>query len=101
MRASVEVQTSIRPPAAVAASIDPQDGDVITTKNDYELDLVRKIRYLATIRNKLVHEYGFNDIPDRATFINNFSVARRDMQTVLARHGQRGAAQSSDLCTIM
>ena len=26
-------------------------------------DLVRKIRYLATIRNKLVHEYGFNDIP--------------------------------------
>ena len=26
-------------------------------------DLVRKIRYLATIRNKLVHERGFNSIP--------------------------------------
>ena len=26
-------------------------------------ELVQKIRYLATIRNKLVHEYGFNEIP--------------------------------------
>jgi hypothetical protein len=30
-------------------------------------DLQRKIRYLATIRNKLVHERSFHSIPVRAT----------------------------------
>jgi len=28
-------------------------------------DICRNIHYLATIRNKLVHEYGFNSIPVR------------------------------------
>ncbi|GAB4819559.1 hypothetical protein N2152v2_006605 [Parachlorella kessleri] len=64
-------------------------------------DLVRKIRYLATIRNKLVHEFGFNSIPDRTTFINNFNVARSELQQVLAQHGKRPPAKSGDLCTIM
>jgi hypothetical protein len=31
--------------------------------------LVRDIRYLATIRNKLIHERGFDRIPDRPEFI--------------------------------
>ena len=35
-------------------------------------DLVRKMRYLATIRNKLVHDRDFNAIPDRAAFVSGF-----------------------------
>jgi hypothetical protein len=34
--------------------------------------LKRKLRRVATIRNKLVHEVDFNEIPDRASFVSAF-----------------------------
>ena len=30
------------------------------------------MRYLVTLRNKLVHENTFNALPDRAAFLKNF-----------------------------
>ena len=35
-------------------------------------DLVKSLRYLVTLRNKLVHENTFNALPDRAAFLKNF-----------------------------
>ncbi|PSC72633.1 hypothetical protein C2E20_3848 [Micractinium conductrix] len=64
--------------------------------------LVKKIRYLATIRNKLVHERQFHHIPDRPRFVENYQIAERELQQVVARHGRRPASgQSDDVCRMM
>ncbi|KAL4440656.1 hypothetical protein ABPG77_000365 [Micractinium sp. CCAP 211/92] len=66
-------------------------------------DLQRKIRYLATIRNKLVHERDFHSIPDRARFVENFQVAESQLKDVVTRYGRRpaGAAPPEDVCRMM
>ena len=63
-------------------------------------DLQRSMHFLATIRNKLVHEYGFNSIPDRAKFVSKFESSRRQLGDILTRHGQRPPPQS-DFCRVM
>ena len=55
--------------------------------------LVRQMRYLATIRNRLVHEYGFNSIPDRPTFLAKFEESKEELKQVIA--ARRGSAPSS------
>lgn len=42
--------------------------------------LIRNMRYLATIRNKLVHEQGFDRIPERERFILMFDQSTVDLQ---------------------
>jgi hypothetical protein len=61
-------------------------------------EMVRNMRYLATIRNKLVHEHGFNSIPDRAKFIRNFEKSGNDLKEILR---QRNSGRNSDGCMIM
>ncbi|KAL6773653.1 hypothetical protein ACKKBG_A21995 [Auxenochlorella protothecoides x Auxenochlorella symbiontica] len=65
-------------------------------------DLIRKIRYLATIRNKLVHEYDFNSIPNRQQFLNNFHIAQSELQAALRQHGriQNVPQPSSQFCRV-
>ena len=41
--------------------------------------LVRRMRYLATIRNRLVHERGFTAIPDRAAFLEAADASVREL----------------------
>jgi hypothetical protein len=41
--------------------------------------LVRKLRYLVTIRNKLIHEYDFNSIPERAAFVKSFDEVHAEL----------------------
>jgi hypothetical protein len=62
-------------------------------------DLIRQIHYLATIRNKLVHEYDFNSIPDRTAFIAKFVSAEKELRAILKKHGKGGS--SSGGCTVM
>ena len=66
--------------------------------------LVRKMRFLATIRNKLIHDTTVNAIPDRAAFIHNFEEAKRELQAVLDRmsqnRGSGGGATPLTSCTI-
>ena len=45
--------------------------------------LVKKMRYLATIRNRLIHERGFDAIPDRPTFIKLFVEAENELKILL------------------
>ena len=48
--------------------------------------LVKQMRFLATMRNKLVHERGFDSIPDRARFITQFEASVLELEKlVLAR----------------
>ena len=46
--------------------------------------LVRRMRALATVRNKLIHERDFNALPDRARFIADFEAARAELDGLLA-----------------
>lgn len=64
-------------------------------------DLQKKIRYLATIRNKLVHERGFDHIPDRARFVESYQIAERDVRSIIAKHGRKPAGKDGDACRMM
>lgn len=54
--------------------------------------LVKRMRWLATIRNKLVHERGFTHVPDRPAFIAAFDESVVELQQLLgASSGKKGA----------
>jgi hypothetical protein len=56
------------------------------------------MRYLATIRNKLIHERGFDAIPDRKSFIRNFEESVKELQEIVAK--RRGTAGGTSMCII-
>ena len=72
-------------------------------------DLVKSLRYLVTLRNKLVHENEFNALPDRGAFLQTFRRSeiqllaliadRRKQQQQGAKRGQRPGKRHSK-CTI-
>lgn len=64
-------------------------------------DLQKKIRYLATIRNKLVHERGFNHIPDRGRFIQSYLTAEQQLKDILRQHGRIKGGDENDICRMM
>ena len=43
-------------------------------------DTVKKLRYLVTIRNKLVHEHGFNKLPDRVSFAKSYDSVEKELK---------------------
>lgn len=45
-------------------------------------ELVRRLRKLVTIRNKLIHDYDFNAIPDRADFVKSFDAADAELRAL-------------------
>ena len=51
------------------------------------------MRYLATIRNRLIHERGFDAIPDRPTFIKLYVEAENELKILLK---DRNKSISSD-----
>jgi hypothetical protein len=51
--------------------------------NQLSTDLIKRMRYLATIRNKLIHERGFDAIPDRSKFIIAYEDSKKEIQTFL------------------
>ena len=46
--------------------------------------LVRKLRFIATIRNKIVHEQGYNRIDDRSGFETACDEAEGELRAMLA-----------------
>ncbi|MBA4188962.1 MAG: DUF4145 domain-containing protein [Planctomycetaceae bacterium] len=52
--------------------------------------LVKKLRFIATVRNKIVHEANYEKIDDRARFIKACDEADADLQAMLAPVGQSG-----------
>ena len=47
--------------------------------------LVKRMRYLATIRNKLIHQKNSTDIPDRNSFIRAFEASKTELKTIVDR----------------
>jgi hypothetical protein len=66
-------------------------------------ELVRNMRYLATIRNKLVHEHNFDRIPERETFVAKFNKSRVELEDLIKerRRARNGIAKSSETGCIM
>jgi hypothetical protein len=59
--------------------------------------LVKQMRFLATIRNKLVHERGFDAIPDRPRFIADFEASVLQLERILKER----AGASGQQCALM
>ncbi len=47
-------------------------------------DTVKKLRYLVTIRNKLVHEHGFNKLPDRVGFAKSYDSVEKELKAKIS-----------------
>lgn len=62
--------------------------------------LVRNMRYLATIRNKLVHERGFDAIPDRKQFIQRFEASQTELKTSI-QNQRKGTLAGTGDCVVM
>jgi hypothetical protein len=68
------------------------------------------MRYLATIRNQLVHQRGFDTIPDRESFIALFRSSITELEEILEQRikrqqqillmQQKQKQQSTDTCRI-
>lgn len=58
-------------------------------------DLMRRMRFLATIRNKLIHDVTYTRIEDRARFIQAYEQSKREIRSILI---QRGKKPSADCC---
>jgi hypothetical protein len=61
--------------------------------------LVKHMRYLATIRNKLVHERGFDTVPDRIKFIADFEASVVELEHIIKTRNP--AVASSQQCVLM
>ena len=44
--------------------------------------LVRKLRFIATVRNKIVHDENYEKLDDRAKFIDACDVAQRELRKI-------------------
>lgn len=52
--------------------------------------LAKSMRFLATLRNKLVHERGFDSIPDRASFIRTFEASHEELRQIASNEKKTG-----------
>jgi len=53
-------------------------------------DAVKKLRYLVTVRNKLVHDHEFNALPDRKHFAKSYESVERELQDILRGSSSAG-----------
>jgi len=60
--------------------------------------LIRDMRYLATIRNRLIHEQGFDSIPDREVFQQKFLLSFDELEGIIRARNPSG---QRDECTIL
>mmetsp|Transcript_14984 Transcript_14984/g.27179 ORF Transcript_14984/g.27179 Transcript_14984/m.27179 type:complete len:121 (-) Transcript_14984:1-363(-) len=58
-------------------------------------DTVKQMRYLVTIRNKLVHDHEFNRLPDRVSFAKSYDSVEKELKQHL-KHNK----SSDGACTI-
>lgn len=60
--------------------------------------LAKSMRYLATLRNRLVHEKGFDCIPDRSSFIRTFEASQKELLEIADE--LRGNTTKKTMCVI-
>ena len=52
--------------------------------------ITKKMRYLVTIRNQLVHDRDFNAIPDRASFAASFDTVEKELKALVPKSSGSG-----------
>ena len=52
--------------------------------------LAKQMRYIATLRNRLVHERDFHAIPDRPSFVAAFDEAELQLRALLPERARAG-----------
>jgi hypothetical protein len=63
-------------------------------------NVAKQLRYLASLRNKLVHEKEFNEIPDRASFVNAFQQTEEELSRLIAAANAKEEKTDSGGCVI-
>jgi len=64
---------------------------VTSVQNRLPPELVKRLRFIATIRNKIVHEADYTQIDDRAGFLEACTQAETQLHQLLGtRRGWRG-----------
>jgi hypothetical protein len=60
---------------------------------------MQDMRYVATLRNRLIHERGFDALPNRKEFTRRFETSSAELAKLIsARQKARGEASS---CVVM
>ena len=54
-------------------------------------ETVKQLRYLVTVRNKLVHEHNFNQLPDRKHFAKSYDSVERELKEKLKGSSSGGS----------
>jgi hypothetical protein len=57
---------------------------VTSVQDKLPLPLVKKLRFVATVRNKIVHESDYQQIDDRAGFLRACDEAEAELKAMLA-----------------
>src|SRR5579871_5985471 len=57
---------------------------VTSMQDKLPLPLVKKLRFVATVRNKIVHESSYQQIDDRAGFVRACDEAEAELRAMLA-----------------
>ena len=57
-------------------------------------DAIRKMRFLVTLRNKIVHDHECNSIPDRPRFVKDFDEVEASLRALLPDDKGSGCAIS-------
>jgi hypothetical protein len=73
---------------------------ISSVESSLSQELVKNMRYLATIRNKLVHENDFNQIPDRNKFIAKFDTSTVALQKAVEERRRARGVKTGDACII-
>lgn len=70
---------------------------ITSAQNSHDLsaDTVRRLRYLVTVRNKLVHDHDFNALPDRVHFAKSYDSVERELKEKLV-----GKKKSTTGCVV-
>lgn len=66
--------------------------------------LVRDMRYLATIRNKLIHERNVDSIPDKKQFVQRFQRSQDELAALvqlIRTRQQRKSQKAGGDCVVM
>lgn len=64
---------------------------ITSVQSELPAPLCKRMRFLATIRNKLIHERGFDAIPDRSAFIENFESSKKELETIIKARNSKSS----------
>lgn len=73
---------------------------ITSAQNSHDLspDTVRRLRYLVTVRNKLVHDHDFHALPDRVHFAKSYDSVERELKEKLLAGKKKSTTTGCVVC---